>query len=241
MSADAGLGPQQPAVPDANAGSAFQRHLDALGIPLALPPRGRAIVVNIPAFELVAFEDAEPVFRSRVIVGTPANPTPILETAVSTVRFRPRWRPTPAMVASGEYVDRIWPPGRKNPLGLLAVRLEEGLLVYLHDTNRRQLFEREFRALSHGCIRVQRWDEVAAFVLGIPVEEVRAHAEGRRTFDMEAPPIPVILGYFTLFPDDDGTPRRFADIYDLGGVLAPREAPPPSGTCGPLPPVAAGG
>ena len=47
------------------------------------------------------------------------------------------------MIASGEYRDAVWPPGPNNPLGLAAVRLEPGLLVYLHDTNQRQLFEQD--------------------------------------------------------------------------------------------------
>jgi len=154
--------PSAPAAADPLAISEFQRHLDRLGVPLKLPARGQAIVVKVPAFELIAFENAEPVLRSRVIVGTPWHPTPLLRTHVSSVRFLPTWRPTPAMVRSGEYEDKRWPPGRRNPLGLAAIRFEPGLLVYLHDTNRRGLFERDNRALSHGCIRVRRWDELAA-------------------------------------------------------------------------------
>jgi murein L,D-transpeptidase YcbB/YkuD len=191
----------------------FPEQLQRLGVDYAPPATGKAILVNIPAFELIAFEDGEPVLRSRVIVGTPWHPTPILDTHVSRVTFRPTWRPTPAMVASGEYVDRVWPPGTRNPLGLAAVRLEPGLLVYLHDTNQRQLFEREMRALSHGCVRVQKWDEVVAFVLGMDLEEVRRLAGGRRTLEVPAEPIQVTLGYYTVFPDETGELRRFEDIY----------------------------
>ena len=115
----------------------FEDRLDRAGVPLDLPDAGKAIVVNIPAFELIAFEDAEPVFESRVIVGTPANPTPVLATTTAKVRFRPTWRPTPDMIASGEYQDRVWPPGEDNPLGLAAVRFENDILVYLHDTDRK--------------------------------------------------------------------------------------------------------
>jgi murein L,D-transpeptidase YcbB/YkuD len=139
-----------------------------------------------------------------------------METYVRAVTFRPTWRPTPDMVASGEYRDRVWPAGRRNPLGLAAVRLEPGLLVYLHDTNRRDLFDREQRSMSHGCIRVQRWEEVVAWVLDIPEDEVRRYSEGSRTFDMAAEPIPVILGYYTVFPDDAGNPVRCEDVYGLG-------------------------
>jgi murein L,D-transpeptidase YcbB/YkuD len=122
------------------------------------------------------------------------------------------------MVRSGEYQDRRWPPGRRNPLGLAAIRLEPGLLIYLHDTNRRGLFERDNRALSHGCIRVQRWDDLAAWVLDAPLDEVHRLADGRRTVERPAPPIPVTLGYFTTFPDDAGIPQSYDDIYGRGGA-----------------------
>jgi murein L,D-transpeptidase YcbB/YkuD len=216
--------PERPAAPVAapppeTPRSDFQRRIDRAGIPLDLPAEGKAILVNVPAFELVAFEDAEPVLRSPVIVGTPRNPTPIIDTHVSTVRFRPSWRPTPSMIASGEYEDRRWPPGRGNPLGLAAIRLEPGLLVYLHDTNRRGLFEREERALSHGCIRVEKWDEVIAWLLGWDLARVRRMAGGGRTRDVPAPPVPVLIRYYTAFPGPSGAVERHADIYDR------REAP----------------
>jgi murein L,D-transpeptidase YcbB/YkuD len=198
---------------EARPASVFQHHLDRLGVSIELPATGKAILVNVPAFELIAFADANPVFRSRVIVGAPWHPTPLLETHTTAVRFRPTWRPTPAMVASGEYPDRIWPPGRKNPLGLAAIRLQPGLLIYLHDTNRRDLFRRDRRALSHGCIRVQRWDELAAWVLDLDLDEVHRLANGRRTFDMPTRPIPVTIGYFTVFPDDAGQVVRYEDLY----------------------------
>lgn len=207
--------------------SAFQRLLNRHGIPLALPREGRAIVVNVPAFELITFEDGDPVFRSRVIVGTPWHRTPILRTYTTAVRFRPTWRPTPSMIASGEYRDRVWPPGESNPLGLAAVRLQPGLLVYLHDTNRRELFEQENRALSHGCIRVQRWSDLVAWVLDINLETVMALAHGSRTFDWPTEPIPVIIGYFTEFPDETGRIVSHPDIYRRLSDAAP---PEPSGT-----------
>ena len=119
------------------------------------------------------------------------------------------------MIASGEYRDSVVPPGINNPLGLAAVRLGSGMLVYLHDTNRRELFANENRALSHGCVRVQRWDDLVAFVLDMDIARVHELANGRRTFDAPAPPIPVTLGYFTKFPDASGQIITYPDIYNL--------------------------
>lgn len=178
-----------------------------------VPAEGKAIFVNIPSYELVAFEDGEEVLRSRVIVGSAKNPTPDLTATTSVVRFRPTWTPTAEMIREEGLSPETRAPGRSNPLGLLAVRLDPGMLIYLHDTNNRKLFDREKRALSHGCIRVEKYEEVAAFVLGTSVEEVRKYAEGRRTFDMDTEGVPVIVRYHTIFPDETGAMREYADVY----------------------------
>lgn len=196
--------------------SQFEILLDTLGISLGLPA-GKAIVVNVPSYELIAFEDGVPVFRSRVIVGTPQNPTPLIDTYVSRVTFRPTWRPTPDMIATGEYEDKVWPPGRSNPLGLAAVRLQPGMLVYLHDTNARHLFERTGRAMSHGCIRVQRWDELIAWILDRDLAWVQQMAEAPPSKEVPAKPIPVLIRYLPIFPAEDGMIYKHFDIYDLEG------------------------
>lgn len=213
--------PERPADRQPPDISHFQQWLDSNDVPFAVPPTGKAILVNIPAFQLVAFDGGMPVLRSRVIVGTARTQTPIIETFVTAVRFRPTWRPTPDMVASGEYVDGVRPTGPDNPLGLAAVRLEPGLLVYLHDTNRRDLFDQADRALSHGCIRVERWDDLIAWLLDSDLDTVHALADGQRTFDVVTPPVPVFLGYYTAFPDDAGTLHRFVDIYGRDSVQDP--------------------
>ncbi|MEM7743057.1 MAG: L,D-transpeptidase family protein [Pseudomonadota bacterium] len=180
-----------------------------------VPAKGRAIVVNIPSFELIAFEDQVPVLRSRVVVGKPRTPTPVMVTETSVVRFRPTWTPTKSMIRRG-----IKPgtrrPGKGNPLGYLAIRLEPGMLIYLHGTNKPHLYDNDMRALSYGCVRVERWEDVAAWVLEASVEEVQGHAFGRRTFDMETGGIPVFMTYLTEFPDAQGVMRSWPDIYNRG-------------------------
>ncbi|MEM9059939.1 MAG: L,D-transpeptidase family protein [Pseudomonadota bacterium] len=181
-----------------------------------VPRHGKAILVNIPSFELIAFENGQPVLRSRVIVGKPSTPTPIMLTETSVVRFRPTWTPTPRMIRSGKYRPGTRPPGKRNPLGFLAIRLAPGMLIYLHGTNKPQLYDRDKRALSHGCVRVEKWDEVAAWVLGTSVDDVHAHAYGRRTFDAQTDGIPVIMSYQLRFPDTNGVIRNWDDVYRRG-------------------------
>ena len=192
----------------------FQDRLDALSLPLTLP-EGRAILINIPSYELIAFEDGKPALRSRIIVGKPETRTPRIDTFTSAVIFWPSWRPTPEMIASGEVPDRVFPPGPDNPMGVLAIRLEPALDVYMHDTNQRHLFTEEHRAFSHGCIRVERWAALAAWLLDRDEEWVAALATGPSTLRVPTPIVPVIIRYFPVFPSADGTVRSYPDVYSL--------------------------
>ena len=56
-------------------------------------------------------------------------------------------------------------PGPKNTLGLVKFVFPNEYGVYMHDTSARWLFDRERRDLSHGCIRVEKPEELADWVL----------------------------------------------------------------------------
>ncbi len=54
--------------------------------------------------------------------------------------------------------------GDDNALGIFKFNFNNPHYVYLHDTNQRYLFKNENRALSHGCVRVEKWHALAAFI-----------------------------------------------------------------------------
>jgi murein L,D-transpeptidase YcbB/YkuD len=56
-------------------------------------------------------------------------------------------------------------PGPKNSLGLIKFLFPNSNNIYLHDTPSKNLFERENRAFSHGCIRVAKPKELAIEIL----------------------------------------------------------------------------
>ena len=179
---------------------------------IEVPQGGRFILVNIPAFELVALEDGQPVLRSRVIVGRPATPTPELLSSMYAVRLNPAWTPTPAMVRHEG--ARAMPPGPRNPLGQILFELDNDELIFLHDTNDRSLFDRNDRALSHGCVRVERALALAAWALRRSESEVAEMiARGATRAVPLSAPIAVLLAYRTHFPDEDGKVRTYPDIY----------------------------
>lgn len=54
--------------------------------------------------------------------------------------------------------------GDDNALGIMKFNFANPYSVYLHDTNQRYLFKNASRALSHGCVRVQKWEELAFYI-----------------------------------------------------------------------------
>jgi len=76
--------------------------------------------------------------------------------------------------------------------------------IYLHDTPQGELFNKDVRAFSHGCIRLQHPDSLAQFVLGWSADSVRAEMEGRNDHRVNlAAKIPVYIVYFTTYVKND--------------------------------------
>lgn len=167
----------------------------------AAPAHGKSILVDIPAFELAALQDGVPVFRSRVIVGRAGTPTPELISRLYAVRFNPAWSPTPAMIRNEG--AHYMPPGPQNPLGRILFELDNDQLIYLHDTNDRSLFNRDDRALSHGCVRVEQARQLASWALDVPLTAVDEMISRGSTFSVRLPaPIPVLLSNAGLHQPD---------------------------------------
>lgn len=106
------------------------------------------------------------------------------------------------------------PPGGGNALGDVKFLFPNSHNIYMHDTPNRNLFEKDVRAFSHGCVRVQNPRDFAAVLLGWDRAEIDAHIQTPKseTIRLEKK-IPVHLTYFTAWPDENGKIRYFNDIY----------------------------
>jgi murein L,D-transpeptidase YcbB/YkuD len=109
-------------------------------------------------------------------------------------------------------------PGPNNALGRVKLVMPNAHDVYLHDTPARALFGRSRRDFSHGCIRLERPLELAAFALagrpeGTTAALQAAIDEGTNRTLRVAPPIPVLIFYATVNVDADGRPRFMPDVY----------------------------
>ena len=201
-----------PAATAEPAPSAYVSMLRSQGVEMAIPSRGKFILVNVPSFELIALQDGAPVLRSRVVVGKPAAATPELISSMFAIQFNPAWTPTPSMIRNEGL--RYMPPGPQNPLGRMMFDLDNDEFIYLHDTNEKGLFKREQRALSHGCVRVEQARALAAWSLGVSEQEIDAMIARGTTYSVPLPEnIPVALAYYTRFPDEHGQVASYPDIY----------------------------
>ena len=96
--------------------------------------------------------------------------------------------------------------------------------VYLHSTPAQELFARNRRDFSHGCVRVERPVDLAMWVLGDTVTWSRERIietmqEGKPARVNLPRPIPVILFYTTAIAGQDGSIQFFEDIYGHDELL----------------------
>jgi len=112
------------------------------------------------------------------------------------------------------------PPGSDNALGELKFLFPNSHDIYMHDTPSRELFERDMRAFSHGCVRVRDPRQFAAVVLGWTPEEVAAKVESKDSQTVRLKEkLPVHITYFTAWPDEAGNIVYFNDIYGRDRTL----------------------
>jgi murein L,D-transpeptidase YcbB/YkuD len=113
--------------------------------------------------------------------------------------------------------------GDDNALGVLKFNFPNDYSVYLHDTNQRYLFSKTSRALSHGCVRVQAWDELAKYILrndslnsanAVSIDSLESWlATKQKRYVPVRKPIPLFIRYFTCDINKEGSLVFYEDIY----------------------------
>lgn len=191
------------------------------------------IMVNVPDASLVLMESGQQALVSRVVVGAPDKPTPILAAKAVAVTINPAWHVPKSIVANeiqpkldqdSDYLESkhmemengevVQLPGPDNALGQVKFELPNVFNVYLHDTPSKHAFLSNDRAQSHGCVRVEQIKPLAEHVLGISDDELQqAIADGKTETRRLQQPIPVYIQYFTAIARDNGQTVFRADIY----------------------------
>lgn len=115
-------------------------------------------------------------------------------------------------------------PGPKNALGAIKFAMPNPMDIYLHSTPAREVFKRNRRDLSHGCIRVEHPAALAQYVLGQQrqwnADSIKDALQPGPTRHVDlAHPIPVVIFYATAAVDNEGSARFAADIYGRDAKL----------------------
>jgi len=219
---------------------------------LGAPSIGDAyVILNIPDYTLKVMQHGAQVWTTKVVTGQPGiHATPLLTETMKFITVNPTWNVPPSIIYKeylpalaqdptvlqrmGLKLDRApdgsihisQPPGEANALGRIRFNFPNKFLVYQHDTPDKNLFAKEERAFSHGCMRVQNPDQYAATLLGITDPNEHYTAEkirsmyGHSEIDIKFPtPIPVNITYQTAFVDDAGKLEFRKDIYGRDATM----------------------
>ncbi|MGE5566748.1 MAG: L,D-transpeptidase family protein [Parcubacteria group bacterium] len=202
------------------------------------------IEVNLPAFWLDVWRNGERPLSMKIIDGRPHDPTPMFSDVMDAVVLNPPWN-VPDNIARNE----IWPKakkdkaylarndyvvtsdgglmqkaGPKSALGKIKFDLTNPFAIYLHDTPSRSLFQKDMRAFSHGCMRVEKPRDLAGLILADDrhytpqvIDETIASGDTVRV-DI-ARPVPVFVLYRTAFLGDDGRVQFRNDLYGWDAKL----------------------
>lgn len=128
--------------------------------------------------------------------------------------------------------------GAKNSLGRIIFRFENNFSVFLHDTSAPWHFQSSKRAISHGCVRVEKPYELALFMLNshdkaLPEKikytmsmDIDAEKEGRERYDKSKivrnikiePNVPLFITYYTIYYGAGGHLVSYEDVYGYDDV-----------------------
>jgi hypothetical protein len=174
------------------------------------------IEVNIPAKEMTLYEDGVELFKRKVAIGQAIYPTPEHAAAIQVIEWNPWWYPPKTGWAKK---DKPTPPGPKNPLGPVKLRIGKYGDILMHGTDKSWSVG---RPASHGCMRMFNEDakDLAWYLQRnfsqkndpalIETYSARNKVTFRVNLDSE---IPVKLVYEPVIVADDSL-KFYPDVYN---------------------------
>ena len=214
-------------------------------------PSGNLILVNIPEFVLHLYDGKNKVWDINVVVGKEGHNTMMFTGDLNQIVFSPYWNVPPSIVRKeilpalekdptyltrnnmeqvgmeGDLPKIRQLPGPDNSLGRVKFLFPNSFNIYFHDTNAKGLFNKDKRAYSHGCIRLEEPEKLANYLLRnqsewTPEKIEDAMNSGTEKYVKLKDPIPVFITYYTAWVDDAGQLNFREDIYGHDASLAAR-------------------
>jgi murein L,D-transpeptidase YcbB/YkuD len=194
-------------------------------------------VINIPEFRFHAYRNDTLLWSMKVVVGKTIHETAIFTGTMKYVVFAPYWN-IPESILKNEIMPAVrrnrnyllnnhmeWSgkslrqkPGPWNALGRVKFLFPNSHNIYLHDTPSKDLFLRDQRTFSHGCIRVEQPKKLAQYVLQNQPEWTEERIDEAMNESKELSvtlkkTFPVFIAYFTAWVDTQGNINFRKDIY----------------------------
>ena len=195
---------------------------------------GKLILVNIPEFALHVTEGNSHIKHMDVVVGKEGHNTTMFSDDLEDIVFSPYWNVPPSIVTkellpamkknrnylkekhmeivsnNGGGTPTIRQlPGVDNSLGKVKFLFPNSFNIYFHDTPQKDLFQKDRRALSHGCIRLSDPVWMANYLLENSPEWTPEKIEEAMNSGVEKTvhlkhSVPVIITYYTAWVDENG-------------------------------------
>ena len=202
------------------------------------------IAVNIPSYRLLYYRDGKLFLVSKVVVGREFHKTIVFSGSISYLAFSPYWN-VPNSILKKEILPKIkknpnylenqnmeWhdgqvrqKPGGSNALGYVKFMFPNSHNIYLHDSPSKSFFNRDKRAFSHGCVRVEKARELAIAIMEKEANwstkkvDAAMHLGKENTYVLQNK-IPVYIAYFTAWADGSGNIAFYDDLYNRDNALA---------------------
>ena len=150
------------------------------------------VMINLPDFTAHVFHDGKQIFETKIVIGQPSKPTPIMTAMMKFITINPIWHVPPSIInkeylpamaqdptvlqrmglvverdASGRITGIYQPPGDNSAEGRIRFNFPNKFLVFQHDTPDKYMFKDARRAFSHGCMRTQYPAHYAAVLLSL--------------------------------------------------------------------------
>lgn len=212
-------------------------------------PAGKLIIVNIPEYKLHVYEGTAKAFDMNVVVGKEGKNTVVFTGNLNQIVFSPYWN-IPASIVKKEILPKMQEepayleeenieitgeengvpvmrqlPGSKNALGKVKFLFPNSFNIYFHDTPAKNLFEKDKRAYSHGCIRLSEPVKMANYLLQNQKQWTAEKIDSFMNSNEEKyvalkEPVPVMVTYYTAWIDESGTLNLRDDLYGHDSLVA---------------------
>ena len=212
------------------------------------PDAWEDIVINIPSAQLSYYRNGEVVYEAPVVVGRVDRPSPLVKSAIYEMIINPSWY-VPSSIAQKDLIPKLekdpeflekqgihnngqggdgslrQDPGPLNSLGRIKFNFSNPHAVYLHGTPHQELFGRDDRTRSSGCIRLKDPAELALiFMKNNPdwtPDKLQKRIDSMKTQHVTPPEkTPIKLLYWSTIVDSKDRVEFFNDVYGLDAEWA---------------------